>query len=168
MFELKDLLLILLGAVIGFGIDRIKSFLDRRLARKQLIEELELNQRMITHFRRYLENTITALQQQAAPNMRAVHFARSSYDTNFATVMPLLSQAERSSYHLIYDHLAICNEASDDAPRLLASSREEFARRAAIAAGTFNSLLTTVDMVSEQISLHLKGTPRDVLLTKKA
>ena len=32
----------------------------------------------------------------------------------------------------------------------------------------FNSLLTTVDMVSEQISLHLKETPRDVLLPKKA
>jgi len=53
MFELKDVFLILLGGVIGFGIDRIKTFLDRRQARKQLHEELALNLRRMPHFRTY-------------------------------------------------------------------------------------------------------------------
>jgi hypothetical protein len=166
MFELKDILLILVGAVIGFGIDRIKSSMDRRLARKQLHEELELNRRMIPHFRRYLMDTLHALANGFAPNLRAVHFARASYDANFSAVLPLLTQAERSSFHLIYEHLAICTEASDEASILLTTidSKEEFKRRATIASGVFDSLLTTVDSVNEQIDLHLKGSPRDDLI----
>ena len=34
MFTLRDIFLILFGAVLGFGIDRIKSMLDRRIARR--------------------------------------------------------------------------------------------------------------------------------------
>jgi hypothetical protein len=170
MFELKDVLLILIGAVIGFGIDRIKGFLDRRLARKALLEELALNLRMIPQFRRYLESVLSASAQGHAPNMRAIHFARASYEANYSAVLPLLSQAERSSYHLIYDHLAICNEISDEAGRLLSEtqSQEEFGRRLRVSATMFDSLLTTVDQLREQISQHLNGSPQDLLLSTTA
>src|SRR5437667_12428148 len=99
MFALRDILLIFLGAVLGFGVDRIKAVLDRRVARRQLREELALNLRMLPHFRRYLEHVIVASQRNQAPNMRAIHFASICYEANYAAVLPLLSQAERSSYH---------------------------------------------------------------------
>ena len=166
MFVLRDILLILFGAALGFGVDRIKAMLDRRVARKQLREELALNLRMLPHFRRYLENTIAASERDQVPDVRAVHFANICYQANYAAVVPLLSQAERSSYHLIYDHLAICNETSDEASRLLSETvtQEEFGRRVRILASRLHSLLTTVDELTVQISQHLDGTPRDVLL----
>jgi hypothetical protein len=166
VFALKDILLIVVGAAIGFGIDRIKAILDRRLARRQLEEELALNLRMLPHFRRYLERAYEASRQGHAPNMRALHFARASYDANYPVVLPLLSQAERSSYHLIYDHLAICNEISDEAGHLIpaTATQEEFDRRLRVCAGMFESLFTTVDRLGEQMSAHLNGTPQDLLL----
>jgi hypothetical protein len=166
VFALKDILLILVGAAIGFGIDRIKAILDRRLARRQLEEELALNLRMLPHFRRYLERAYEASRQGHAPNMRALHFARASYEANYPVVLPLLSQSERSSYHLIYDHLAICNEISDEAGHLISTTatQEEFNRRLRICAGMFESLFTTVDRLREQMSAHLSGTPQDLLL----
>jgi hypothetical protein len=166
MFALRDILLILFGTVFGFGVDRMKAILDRRVARKQLREELVLNLRLLPFFRRYLENTIAASQRHQMPNMRAIHFANICYQANYAAILPLLSQAERSSYHIIYDHLAICNEISGEASRLFSETvtQEEFGRRIRIVASRFNSLLTTVDKLTEQISQHLDGTPRDVLL----
>jgi len=166
MFALRDIFLILFGAVLGFGIDRIKSMLDRRVARRQLREELALNLRMLPYFRRYLENVMMASQRNQAPNMRAIHFATVCYEANYAAVLPLLSQAERSSYHIIYDHLAICNEISDEASELLSAtvSQDEFGRQLRILASRLDSLLRTVDKLTEQISQHLAGTPQDVLL----
>jgi hypothetical protein len=32
MFGLRDILFMLFGAILGFGVDRIKAMLDRRLA----------------------------------------------------------------------------------------------------------------------------------------
>jgi hypothetical protein len=168
MFSLRDIFLLFIGAAVGFGIDRFKGMLDRRLARKQIHEELALNLRMLPHFRRYLEAALAAAQRDQLPNMRAIRFARASYDANYSLVLPLLSQAERSSFHIIYDHLAICNEISDGASQLFSAPHEEFNRRLRILSGMFHSLLTTVDKISEHISDHLKGRPRDALLQKES
>jgi hypothetical protein len=78
----------------------------------------------------------------------------------------MLSQAERSSYHIVFDHLAICNEISDEASALLSAtvSQDEFGRRLRILTSRFTSLLATVDKLKDQISQDIAGSPHDVLL----
>jgi hypothetical protein len=166
MFEFKDIVLLIFGAAIGFGIDRIKSLLDLRKARRQLFEELQLNLRMLPSFRDYLDRAIDGLKNYHAPNMRALHFSRAAYDANYSSVLPLLTQAERSSYHIIYEHLSLCNEISDAAARILleTGSKEEFSRQSRIYSQIYQSLLVTVGKTKEHIEEHLQGRPRDAFL----
>ena len=143
MFTLKDVLLLLAGAIVGFGVDRIKALRDRRIARKQLRQELSLNLRMLPHFRRFAEDALAASQRHEAPNMRAIHFARVCYEANIPPCFPCSAKKSEVPYHIIYDHLAICNEISDEASRLLTAtlSQEEFDRRLRVSAWMFDSLL---------------------------
>jgi hypothetical protein len=149
------------GGVIGFGVERIKTRLDRRTLKQELREELTINLHMLPFLRKHLSESLRTAQFGGSPNMRAVHFCTACYDAHFSTVLPILSSAEKVSLQMIYEYLRICNEITDAYSRIVfaASIKEEHERLLRIFAGTLQSAIGMTEKTERYICDHLAGRP---------
>lgn len=153
--------LLLLGAAIGFGIDRFKAFLNRRTFKRQLTEELIANLGMLPFLRRHLIDSVAMAQQGGSPNMRAVHFCTVCYDAHFSALLPILSSSEQISIQFIYEYLRTCNEITDAYSQLVftTSDQAEYSRLLRLYGGTLASLIKLTESTEDHIRRHLAGTP---------
>jgi len=167
---MREILLLLLGAVIGgvvgFGVERIKTRLDRRTFKRQLLLELTTNLHMLPFLREHLTESLRTAQIGGSPNMRAVHFCTACYDTHFSTVLPILSPAEQVSLQIIYENLRICNEITDAYSRIVfaVSTKEEHERLLRIYAGTLRSAIEMTEKTEQHIRDHVQGRPTNFFL----
>lgn len=164
---MSDVLLLLLGAivggVVGFGVERIQTRLDRRTFKRQLHEELNTNLHMLPFLRQHLTQSLETSQLGGSPNMRAVHFCTACYDVHFSTVLPILSSTDQVSLQVIYEYLRICNEITDAYGSVLfaTSTREEHERLLRVYAGTLQSAIGMTEDTERHIRAHLAGKPTD-------
>lgn len=156
----------LVGGVVGFGIERIKTRLDRRTLKHQLLGELTTNLQMLPFLRKHLAESLRTAQMGGSPNMRAVHFCVACYDAHFSTVLPILSQTEQISLQIIYENLRICNEITDAYSRIVfdVSTKVEHERLLRIYAGTLQSAIGLTEKTEEHIRNHIDGEPTDFFL----
>jgi len=166
-FNISDILILLLGAAVGFGAERIKIILDRRTFKNQLLAELKANLSMLPLFKKYVADTIKAMQAGGAPNMRTIHFSTACYETYFPSVLQILSTREQISFHFVYDSLRICNETSDEISTVVFSvnEKQEFNRQLRLYSGKLESILDIITQTETNIRDHLAGNPRDFLGT---
>jgi hypothetical protein len=164
---MHEVLLLLLGAVVGgvvgFGVERIKTRFDRRTFKHQLLGELTTNLHMLPFMRKHLTESLRTAQIGGSPNMRAVHFCTACYDAHFSTVLPILSPAEQVSLQMIYENLRICNEITDTYSRIVfaVSTKEEHERLLRIYAGTLQSAIGMTEKTEQYIRDHMNGQPTD-------
>ena len=166
--HMTEVLLILFGAVVGFGVERIKTLFDRRTYKRQLHEELASNLRMLPFVRQHVTEALAVAQLGHSPNMRAVHFCMACYDAHFSTVLPILTSEEQISFQIIYEYLRICNETTDAFSAIVfsTSEQEEYSRLLRLYSGKLQSVVKMTEDTEKHIRQHLQGKPTNFLDSK--
>lgn len=166
--RVTEILLILFGAIVGFGVERIKTLFDRRTYKRQLQEELATNLRMLPFFRQHVTEALAAAKLGHSPNMRAVHFCTACYDAHFSTVLPILTSAEQISFQIIYEYLRICNETTDALSTVVfsTSDQQEYSRQLRLYSGKLQAVSTMTQDTEKHIRQHLQGSPTNFLDAK--
>jgi hypothetical protein len=164
---MHEVLFLLLGAVvggvIGFGVERIKTRFDRQTFKQQLHEELATNLHMLPFLRQHLSESLHIAQAGGSPNMRAAHFCTACYDAHFSAVLPILSSTEKVSVQMIYEYLRICNEITDAYSKIVftVSIEDEHERLLKVYEGTLQSAIGMTEKTEQHIRDHLDGHPKE-------
>lgn len=158
---LRDLLLILVGAVIALGAESIKAFFHLRSLKKSLKNELEVNLQMLPHFRDFIHSALVGLELGGFPNVRPIRFIRTAYDSHYSLIAPSLKHNESISYQLIYDYLRICDETCDRFADVLytCTDEQESKRQIKLYKSKLPYILKIADQLDGYIQRHLKGDP---------
>lgn len=169
----------LCGVIIGFALNAWRDYWkEKKRIQKtlnQIREELRANLQMLPWKCKTLREIVDNLKAGKALPGEGVRFIRNFYAEHFAAMCPYLSEMERNSIHVIYEHLRVVDET-------ISSYDSELSSLIPTAAGSasgqpmlasfshtyrpkMEDLLKALSVTENLIRKHLDGKPEDVFRT---
>jgi hypothetical protein len=138
----------------------------------QIREELRANSQMLPLKRKVLEEIVAKLKMKQVLPGESVRFLRSFYAEHFAAMCPYLSERERNSLHVIYEHLRVVDETmcsyESEMKSVMLTSFDSPSRPHIVNAftslqlGKMEDLLGELSVTEHLMQKHLAGEPEAV------
>ena len=116
VFERKEIW-VLIGIVLGFSLGElsriIRGWNRRRKLKKALLDELQMNDHLITQKKDNLSQIIKALNNNQILRAESVHAATTVYDSFFPEIIECLKPIFRDNIHIIYGYLKVNDSLMD-------------------------------------------------------
>mgnify|MGYP001128390731 CR=1 FL=1 len=116
LFERKEIW-VLIGIVLGFSLGElsriIRGWNRRQKLKKALLDELQMNNHLITQKKDNLSQITKALNNKQILRAESVHVATAVYDSFFPEIIECLKPIFRDNIHIIYGYLKVNDSLMD-------------------------------------------------------